>query len=227
MNDNGGTAGVKVFNAGMRGAQGHALAGRHARGVVLALAGHLQARRCRRAGRPHRLLPHARRTGRREAQRRRCRPQVEGRSLVPLLKNPERALARPHAVHPRRPLGAGAQAAAVQVSRLQRPQHAAGTWSASRKSGDKQWQLFDLKADPGEKTDVAAQHPEVVKELDAAYDQWWDSVQPQLVNENAVGPKVNPFKELYWKQFGGGPDAEILRQMDPSEAGKRGKNKSS
>jgi arylsulfatase len=25
------------------------------------------------------------------------------------------------------------------------------------------------------------------------------------VNEDAVGPKMNPFKELYWKQFGGGP----------------------
>ena len=31
-------------------------------------------------------------------------------------------------------------------------------------------------------------------------------MQPQLVNENAVGPKVNPFRELYWKQFGGGLD---------------------
>jgi arylsulfatase len=30
-------------------------------------------------------------------------------------------------------------------------------------------------------------------------------VQPGLVNEDAKGPKVNPFKELYWKQFGGGP----------------------
>ena len=26
-----------------------------------------------------------------------------------------------------------------------------------------------------------------------------------MENENAVGPAVNPFKELYWKQFGGGP----------------------
>jgi arylsulfatase len=74
------------------------------------------------------------------------------------------------------------------------------------KSGEKQWHLFDVKTDPGEKNDVAASHPDVVKELDAAYDKWWDSVQPQLVNENAVGPKVNPFKALYWKQFGGGPD---------------------
>jgi len=44
-------------------------------------------------------------------------------------------------------------------------------------------------------------------------------VQPLLVNENAVGPKINPFKELYWKQFGGGPTAEDLKRMDPADAG--------
>ena len=55
---------------------------------------------------------------------------------------------------------------------------------------------------PARRDDVADQHPEVVNELDAAYDKWWESLPPLLVNENAVGPKVNPFKELYWKQFG-------------------------
>ena len=39
----------------------------------------------------------------------------------------------------------------------------------------------------------------------AAYDQWWNEVLPALENENAVGPKVNPFKEAYWKQFGNRP----------------------
>ena len=63
-----------------------------------------------------------------------------------------------------------------------------------------------MKADPGEKTDVADKHPDVVKELDQAYDTWWASVQPQLVNENAVGPKVNPFMELYQKQFRNVPE---------------------
>ena len=44
-------------------------------------------------------------------------------------------------------------------------------------------------------------------ELRAAYDKWWEEVLPATVeNENAVGPPVNPFKELYWKQFGGKPD---------------------
>jgi arylsulfatase len=92
-------------------------------------------------------------------------------------------------------------------------------------SGQKQWQLFDVKADPGEQTDVAAQHPEVVNELDRAYDKWWDSVQPQLVNENAAGPQVNPFKELYWKQFGGGPDEQTLQKMEPGADKKKKRKK--
>ena len=43
------------------------------------------------------------------------------------------------------------------------------------------------------------------RRLRAACDQWWQDVQPLLVNENVTGPKVNPFKALYWKQFGGAP----------------------
>jgi hypothetical protein len=56
--------------------------------------------------------------------------------------------------------------------------------------------------DPGEEHDLASQNLRVVAELESAYDTWWNSVQPQLVNEDDIGPKVNPFKELYWAQFG-------------------------
>jgi arylsulfatase A-like enzyme len=66
-------------------------------------------------------------------------------------------------------------------------------------------ELYDIKADPGEKTSVIAEHPDVVAQMRAAYDRWWEELLPALVNEDAVGPPVNPFKELYWKQFGGGP----------------------
>jgi arylsulfatase A-like enzyme len=66
-------------------------------------------------------------------------------------------------------------------------------------------ELYDIRNDPGEKTNVIAQHPEVVAKMRRAYDQWWDEVLPAMENEDAVGPKVNPFKERYWKQFGGGP----------------------
>ena len=75
----------------------------------------------------------------------------------------------------------------------------------SEGNGEKRWQLFDVQSDQSEMTDVAAQQPEVVNRLDASYDEWWASLPPFLVNETAIGPKTNSFKELYWKQFGGGP----------------------
>ena len=76
--------------------------------------------------------------------------------------------------------------------------------------------MFDLKADPGQQQDVAARHPEVVAALQQRFDAWWAAARPQMVNEGATGPKVNPLKELYWRQFGGGPSAEDLRRMDPA-----------
>ena len=67
----------------------------------------------------------------------------------------------------------------------------------------KNWELFDLKADPGETTNVAAEHPEVAARLEAAYDRWWAEVVPEtLENERAPLEGPNPFKVLYEKQFG-------------------------
>jgi hypothetical protein len=56
----------------------------------------------------------------------------------------------------------------------------------------------------------------VVRDLRAAYDAWWESIQPGLVNELVIGPDVNPFKAAYWGQFGGGPDAAMRKSMDPT-----------
>ena len=77
-------------------------------------------------------------------------------------------------------------------------------------------ELYDLKEDPGETKNVIDQHPDVVARLRKAYDQWWEEVQLLLVNEDAKGPRINPFKELYWQQFGGGPDEALLKVMDPA-----------
>jgi hypothetical protein len=78
------------------------------------------------------------------------------------------------------------------------------------------WELFDVLADPAQNRNIAAEHPAEVERLAAAYETWWTSVRPQFVNESATGPAVNPFKEQYWKQFGGGTSAEDLRLMDPA-----------
>ena len=160
MNDNGGTAGVQRLQRRHARPEGHALAGRHAGGVVLALAGHAEAGR-----RGPALAAHidffptlAEIAGAKLTDD--VKAQVEGRSLVPLLAGPEGRLARPDALHARRPLAEGDEAGRVQVSPIAASAARAGTWSAqATRTARKHWQLFDVKADPGEKTDVAGQAP--------------------------------------------------------------------
>ena len=84
-------------------------------------------------------------------------------------------------------------------------------------------ELYDLQTDPGEAKNVIGEKPDEAAKLRAAYDQWWNDVQPMLVNEDAVGPAVNPFKELYWKQFGGGPGDGTQGSTEPAKGKKRKK----
>jgi arylsulfatase A-like enzyme len=41
-------------------------------------------------------------------------------------------------------------------------------------------QLFDIRADPGQERDVAAEHAEVVASLRAAYEGWWRTLEPEF-----------------------------------------------
>jgi hypothetical protein len=53
----------------------------------------------------------------------------------------------------------------------------------------------------GTGTEAAAQ-PDVVQRLAATYAAWWQSVQPDLVNENIDGPAENPFRIAFQAEFG-------------------------
>ncbi len=122
--------------------------------------------------------------------------QVEGRSLVSMLENPKAEWSDRTLV--------------THVGRWRKGQVAESKFTSSSIRDSRfrlveNKELFDLTADFGETTNVIDKHPEAVAKLRAAYDKWWTDVQPLLVNEDAVGPKVNPYHELYWKQFGGGP----------------------
>ena len=41
-----------------------------------------------------------------------------------------------------------------------------------------QTELYDVKADPAQENDVAAQHPAIVADLQSAYEGWWQSLTP-------------------------------------------------
>jgi arylsulfatase len=61
-------------------------------------------------------------------------------------------------------------------------------------------ELYDVIIDPGEKQDIAAEHPEVVVEMRKVYDQWWSTVRPFMVNENVPLANEKPFWIEYEKQ---------------------------
>ncbi len=64
-----------------------------------------------------------------------------------------------------------------------------GKWKLLRMAGTG-WQLFDLSADIGEKNDVAAKHPQVVRELTAAYEAWDSQLIPPLWQKSPKIPKA-------------------------------------
>ena len=68
--------------------------------------------------------------------------------------------------------------------------------------------LFDIGADPGQTTNVIDQHPEVAAQMRAAYDAWWESARPKMVNEDATLPPQRPYHVWFkqQQQTGGIPD---------------------
>ena len=223
MNDNGGTAGTKVFNAGMRAQKGTAymggiraisfwrLPGRFQPADVKALAAHIDFA-------PTILEL----TGTPASEP--MKAQIEGRSLLPLLTAkvgqdipwPDRTLF----THVGRWNGSDPEVGryvqtSVRTARwhLVSAGNGANAGKGKAKAAPKgeaagaapvrpNWQLFDLGADYGETTDVAAQHPEVVRELVAKHDAWWKECRPLMVNEGVKGPAENPFKVMYREQMG-------------------------
>lgn len=202
MTDNGGTAGVSVFNAGMRGSKGTAhqggtrvpffisWKGRLPEGVnVASLAAHVDV-----------FPTFAELAGAKIPEK----LKLDGKSLVPILENPRAEWAdRMLFTH----VGRWGKGQAKQSQYAKCSVRNAQFRLVSNGKGAEGWELFDILKDPGEKTDVRAQHPKVFAEMKAAYDQWWRDVQPDLVNEDVAIPQYNAFHELYWKQFGGEPKA--------------------
>ncbi|MCA8995369.1 MAG: arylsulfatase [Planctomycetaceae bacterium] len=92
-------------------------------------------------------------------------PPLDGMSLVP-------ALSKPDVEFPSRTLF-------VHSQRIETPEK----WRLSSVLTDR-WrlvngkELFDIRADPGQQSNVASANGEVVQRLRAAYDEWWQSLVP-------------------------------------------------
>jgi arylsulfatase A-like enzyme len=116
---------------------------------------------------------------------------LDGRSLVPLLNNPQTNWPDRHLF--------------VHVGRWERGQannakhnNCAVRTQKFRLVNNRE--LYDVEKDPAEQTNVVDQHPKIVQAMRDAYDRWWDEIQPCLVNENAQLADENAFAKLYRQQ---------------------------
>ena len=164
MTDNGGTAGVKLFNAGMRGHKGTVYEGGHRVPFFI----HWPAGKLAHGSDVGDLNAHfdvlptlIDLCGLTPAKR----VDFDGRSFKQQLFEPEKALpARTLCVELQRTFKAAKWANAVAMTQRWRLVNAA--------------ELYDIVNDPGQRTNVIRKYPQVVKQLTQAFDAYWKRVTP-------------------------------------------------
>ena len=59
-------------------------------------------------------------------------------------------------------------------------------------------ELYDLRKDPGQKKDVSAQYPEIVRELKRHYDSYWASIEASIdvIEPMVIGNPAEPYTDL-------------------------------
>ena len=122
--------------------------------------------------------------------------KLHGRSLVPLLKNPEAPWEdRYFFSH----FGRWYQGQAAK-SQYKNFSVRSQRWRLVGRDA-----LYDMEKDPGQETNVKEKNPDVAAKMIAAYDRWWEDALPLMVNEDAPLKGPNTFSAMFWKQFGKTP----------------------
>lgn len=217
LTDNGGTAGVKLYNAGMRGGKVSVHEGGSRVPLFIRWPGRLDAGRVVKQLAAHidifpTLLDLC---GVPSPQG----PPLDGRSLRPLLEGrekdwPQRVLFihNPISQTNRYP-------GAVRTPQYRLVREIRGPGGGSRaKPNDgsaSEWQLYDMQADPGETRDLAKKQPEIVARLSTLYEQWYDDTAraglqrfPIPVGYAAENPVVLHAPQAYFEgslRFASGP----------------------
>ncbi|MDB4394287.1 arylsulfatase [Rhodopirellula sp.] len=119
------------------------------------------------------------------------RDQLQGRSLVPLLKDANSPWEDRFRV-------------------FHKGRWANGTAAKSRDNGfavrNQRFRLvgrdalYDMEQDPSQTINVIFEHPEIAKKMNEAYDEWYDAALPNMINEDAPLTGHNTFHLLFWKQ---------------------------
>jgi arylsulfatase len=115
--------------------------------------------------------------------------EVTGRSLVPLIDNPDAEVPDRMLIVTRSRWPAGEaddykhRNYAIQTDRFRLvngtgPQ---GPWKTVEEA-----ELFDHHNDPAETIDRSSNYPEKKQDMQNFYDQWWETMRPRMVNEQAA-----------------------------------------
>ena len=132
---------------------------------------------------------------------------LDGRSLLPLLKDPSTDWPdRELFVHCGR-----WNAGKIDKAKYQKAAVRTERWRFINNS-----ELYDISADPDQTTDVADANPEVVARLGTAFDQWWDSALPLMVNEGL--PRVTAEEQPFAKRYANQTQAGKLPDWAPAES---------
>jgi arylsulfatase A-like enzyme len=120
---------------------------------------------------------------------------IDGRSLVPLLENPNAEWPERYTVFHK-----GRWAKEGMRVRKGRPDHVPeNSKYTSFAVRNEKWrlvknsELYAIKNDPGETKNLFKTHPEVVQQMLKAYDAWWNEVRPLMINEAASHDNDAPF----------------------------------
>jgi hypothetical protein len=185
MTDNGGTAGVPVHNAGLRGRKTQYYEGGH-RVPCWVRWPHGELGKPRDIDTPTQntdLFPTlCELCGVEQPKWDKADDLFRGTSLVPLFKGAPRRIADRKVV--------------VQYGQIPKKFEGCVIWGKRRMVNGTE--LYDVAADREQKTDLAEKHPDVLKAMRDYYESWWKAVEPK-VNEFvpiSIGSKQQPVVEL-------------------------------
>ncbi|MEZ6129209.1 MAG: arylsulfatase [Planctomycetaceae bacterium] len=179
LTDNGGTAGVKTFNAGMRGGKTSV----HEGGSRVPLFVRWPAADWT----PHLVTPIASHIDLFPTLLDLCGVQIpgslklDGITLRPQLQNRDAGTVSERTLFTHNPISETNRfpgAVRTQRYRLVREIKgpAGGSQAKANDASATPWQLYDMDSDPGEKHNIAVQHPEIVKQLSSRYDAWFAEI---------------------------------------------------
>ncbi len=178
MTDNGGTAGVKTYNAGMRGGKVSV----HEGGSRVPLFMRWPTAKWQ----PHVAQPIVSHIDVLPTLLDLCGvtapagPKLDGISLRPLLEGkadtwPERTLFTHNPIDETNKFPGAVRTQRYRLVReIKGP--AGGSKAKANDDSATPWQLYDMAADPGEDRDIAKEKPELVTELSAKYDTWFADI---------------------------------------------------